>query len=233
MKILAFDSSASAASVCFMADGEIKGIYYQDSGLTHSKTLLKMAQDMMDNMGLAVKDLDMVAVSKGPGSFTGIRIGVAAAKGLAWGGDLKICGVSTLEAAAYQFKSFEDCVICPVMDARHGQVYNGEFIWDGAAIVRSCPDRVISIQDLCAEAKDCGKRYLLVGDGAGECAKAFSQAGLPYIKAPDYLANQNAAGVAMAAEVIGPQDDVTPNYLRLSQAERERHERMKNEKTGK
>ena len=222
MKILALESSAKAASVCLTEDGKLVSQYFQNSGLTHSKTLLKMAEDMLNSLGLTVKDVDLVACAHGPGSFTGIRIGVAAAKGLAWGADLKLCGVSTLEAMAYGFADRESEIICPVMDARRGQIYNGLFTVENGSIKRLSPDRAISIAQLIEEMKQEGKTPLLVGDGAMLCAEAFAGADVPYKLPSPQLMFQNAYGVAAAAENHEPQDDITPNYLRLSQAERER-----------
>ena len=230
MKILALESSAKAASVCLTDDGRLVSQYYQNSGLTHSKTLLKMVEDMLHNMDISVSDIDMVAVAHGPGSFTGIRIGVAAAKGLAWGADLKMCGVSTLEAMAYGMMEFKDCVICPVMDARRGQVYNALFKVCDMGLVRLCPDRAISIQELCDQAEKDGVCYMLVGDGAEMCAEIFRQRGIAHKMVPHQLVMQSAYGVARAAEVKGPQEDIVPNYLRLSQAERERLKKLESEK---
>ena len=229
MKILALESSAKAASVCIMDGRELIAHYFQCSGLTHSRTLLKMAEDMLHGTGLKISDIDMVAVAKGPGSFTGIRIGVAAAKGLAWGADKAICGVSTLEAMAYQ-TAMKGYIICPVMDARRSQVYNALFQSDGNGIERLCPDRAISITDLVKAAGDFEKPFYLVGDGAKICAEEFEKAGVPFGTAPDWAVMQSAVGVALAAVEKGPEDDVIPNYLRLSQAERERLEKEKNTK---
>jgi len=147
MLILALESSAKPASVAVCADGELLGLYFQNCGLTHSRTLLAMAESLLENLGVRAPDVDLVAVSRGPGSFTGVRIGVSAAKGLAWGMDKPVCGVSTLEAMARQ--SPEDgAVLCPVMDARRGQVYNALFEWRDGALVRVREDRAISLECL-------------------------------------------------------------------------------------
>jgi len=151
MLILAFESSSKPASVAVCSDGILLGQYFQNSGLTHSRTLLAMAASLLKNLDLSAKDIDLVAVSRGPGSFTGVRIGVSAAKGLAWGMDKPVCGVSTLEAMAYQ-APIAGMTICPVMDARRSQVYNALFKWqenDGAP-TRLCDDRAISLEDLAA-----------------------------------------------------------------------------------
>ena len=227
MKILAFESSAKAASAALCEDGVLKAQYWQNCGLTHSKTLLKMAEDMLSSMDMRFEDVDELAVSIGPGSFTGIRIGVAVVKGLAWALEKNVRGVSTLEAMAYHLADREGAVICPVMDARRNQVYNAKFIAENGQLKRLCPDRAISIAELMDEAKHDKKCYLLVGDGADLCYSQFSEAGLCTRVAPAPLKFQSAWGVAMAAESVAPQapDDLSPCYLRLSQAERERLER--------
>ena len=230
MKILALESSARAASVCLTDNGRLVAQYFQNSGLTHSKTLLNMADTMLSSLDMTVRDVDMIAAAKGPGSFTGIRIGIAAAKGLSWGADKALCGVSTLEAMAYQLSDREGVIICPVMDARRDQVYNATFEVCGGDIKRLSPDRAISIRELLPEAEaEKQKKYLLVGDGAHIAAAEFDKCGIEYVLAPDMLVMQTAFGVALAAEKIGAQDDIEPNYLRLSQAERERlaREQMK------
>ena len=135
MKILAIESSARAASAAVCEDRRIIAQYYQASGLTHSRTLLPMVLDMLKSTELKIEDLDGIAVAAGPGSFTGIRIGVAAAKGIAWGADKPLCGVSTLAAMAHACNS-ENTVICPVMDARRSQVYNALFERKSGALCR-------------------------------------------------------------------------------------------------
>lgn len=222
MKILALESSAKAASVCLTEDGVLVSQYFQNSGLTHSRTLLKMAENMLANLGITVKDVDLIACAVGPGSFTGIRIGVAAAKGLAWGADLKLCGVSTLEAMAYCMQDREGSLICPVMDARRGQIYNALFTIQNGEVKRVCPDRAIAVSSLIDEIKVCGKMPVLIGDGAKLCAAEFEKEGIGYSIPSPQLIMQAAFGVAAAAEKYDPQDDISPNYLRLSQAERER-----------
>ena len=231
MNILAIESSAKAASVALCRDGALIAQYFQASGLTHSRTLLKMAEDMLSDLELTLRNVDAVAVARGPGSFTGIRIGVAAAKGLCWGGDLPCVGVSTLEAMAWQGLGHTDCVICPAMDARRGQIYNAKFRFEGETLQRLADDRAISLEELVEEAKKEKISYFFVGDGARMCYNRFLAEGLPARLAPAPLLLQTAWGVAMAAmgQPLQPGDDLTPNYLRLSQAERERLERLKSQ----
>ena len=227
MKILALESSAKAASVAYLKDGELMAQYYQASGLTHSRTLLSMTEDMLKSLDMKVTDMDGIAVAMGPGSFTGIRIGVAAAKGLSWGADKPVCGVSTLEAMAHHCCD-DRYIICPVMDARRSEVYNGLFKYENGSIVRLTEDRAISLKDLSEEAKNSDKTFFLVGDGAMLCYNYFTDNGINAVLAPANVRLQSAWGVGKAAESgeFSDPGDLTPNYLRLSQAERERLEKQ-------
>lgn len=226
MKLLAIETSARAASVAICHDRTLVAQYFQNSGLTHSATLLKMVEDLLCSSNIQLKALDAVAVAHGPGSFTGIRIGVAAAVGLAWGAGLPACGVSTLEAMAYNAQA-TGCVVCPVMDARRGQVYNALFLNSAGSVERLTPDRAISVEELLDEAVLDGRQYYLLGDGAPLVRQAFHTAGLPCSLAPPPILLQNAWGVACAALDAPKQspNDLQPVYLRVSQAERERAER--------
>ena len=237
MLILAFESSAKAGSVALLRDGALLSEYIQHGGQTHSRTLMKMADDMLTNCDLTPKDVDAVACAAGPGSFTGVRIGLSAAKGFAWAGELPCCGVSTLEAMAYGVMPFEGIIIC-AMDARRNQVYNALFRSDGAQITRLTPDRAISIEELRADLLKIDEKKILVGDGAQLCYNTL-KGELPELRlAPEHLRQQRASGVAVCAQAMllaGENFDggtVTPNYLRLSQAERERNERLKNQNKG-
>ena len=153
MRILAFESSAKAASVAILQDGALLGEYFQNSGQTHSRTLAKMAEDLLANCDLTVADIDAVAVAAGPGSFTGVRIGVAAAKGLVWARELPCYGVSTLEAMV-RGAAMCDGVYCACMDARRAQVYNAVFSVEDGKLLRLSEDRAISIEELGAELKN-------------------------------------------------------------------------------
>lgn len=227
MLTLSFESSAKAASVALMQDGTLLGEYTQCTALTHSRTLLPMAEDLLKNTELTMKDMDLFACAYGPGSFTGIRIGVAAVKGLAWALNKPCVGVSTLEAMAWHGVSAGG-IICPVMDARRSQVYNALFeIRDGVP-VRLCEDRPIALAELMEEVRSVtAEPVFLVGDGMKITSDAFAAAGVPFRTAPGNLAFQSAWGVAMAAQFHEPTDadNLLPVYLRLSQAERERLEK--------
>ena len=168
MLILAFESSARAASAALLKDGKLLSQYTQCSGLTHSRTLLPMGEDMLKNAELTLGDVDLLAVAHGPGSFTGIRIGVSMVKGLAWALDKPCVGVSTLEAMAWHGLSAGG-LICPVMDARRSQVYNALFSVENGRPVRLTEDRPISLDDLAQELGSYDWPAFLVGDGAEIC----------------------------------------------------------------
>lgn len=227
MLILALESSAKAASVALMEDENLIAQYSQCSGLTHSRTLLPMLEDMLKNTEKNIADVDLIAVAHGPGSFTGIRIGVSTVKGLAWAAQKSCVGVSTLEAMAWHGAS-SGGLICPVMDARRSQVYNALFEIDDARPKRLTEDRAISLSELAQELRADGREPLLVGDGAKLTYDYLTQAGLACRIAPANLVYQSAWGVGMAAldKKPGNADDLLPVYLRLSQAERERQERL-------
>lgn len=201
--------------------------YTQCSALTHSRTLLPMAEDLLKNTDMTLNDVDRIACAHGPGSFTGIRIGVATVKGLSWALDKPCVGVSTLEAMAWHGVSAGGYVCC-VMDARRSQVYNAIFeIRDGRP-VRLTDDRAVSLEELKADVTKLGQEVLLVGDGTKITADFFLKNGIPFRTAPENLVMQSAWGVAMAAEgkEAGKSETLLPVYLRLSQAERERQERL-------
>ena len=227
MLILAFESSAKPASAALVKDGQLLSQYMQCSALTHSRTLLPMAEDMLKNAALKLSDVDLIAVAHGPGSFTGIRIGVATVKGLAWAAEKPCVGVSTLEAMAWHGLAVGG-YICPVMDARRSQVYNALFKIEHGRPVRMTEDRPIALDELSKEVTALNAPVFLVGDGAALCFEYFTAHGVPCVMAPDNLRWQDAWGVAMAAadKTPGNADELLPVYLRLSQAERERQERL-------
>ena len=230
MKILALESSALAASAALWADGKCVGLYMQNCGLTHSETLLPMAENLLKGCAVSLNEVDLVAVARGPGSFTGVRIGVATAKGLSWGLDKPCCGVSTLEAMAWQGAHLEGKLLCCCMDARRGQVYNALFRAEGESLQRLREDRAISLAELLA---DLPEAPVLLGDGAGITAKALEEAGMAYTLAPENVRIQSAWGVALAA-ARAPQEawgEPEPVYLRLSQAERERLAKLNHDQT--
>ena len=233
MMILAFETTAKAGSVALLEDGRLLAESYQNTGLTHSQTLMVMAQDMLKAAGKTMADVTAVAVAEGPGSFTGVRIGVAAAKGLAWGGELPCYGVSTLESMALTLGVYEGYV-CPCMDARRNQVYNALFYVNHGEVQRLTEDRAIALSDLAEELQKLDGPIFLVGDGSNLTYNTLKSAIAALVLTPEHRMHQRASGVALAAAkkiAAGETGDgaaLAPNYLRLSQAERERMEKMKN-----
>lgn len=236
MKILALESSALAASVCLTEDETPIAQFFQNSGLTHSRTLLPMTEELLKSCGVRLEEVDVIAVAAGPGSFTGLRIGVSAAKGLGWSLDKPCAKVSTLEAMAWNLAVCPGD-ICPVMDARREQVYNARFFSDGETVTRLTEDRAISLAGLGLELKDREKEQILVGDGAQLCYNELVKEGLSLRLAPPNLRCQSAWGVARAAleqarkGTLITAEELKPDYHRLSQAERERLEKERKQTT--
>ena len=230
MLILAFETSAKAASVALHDGQKLLAESYQNTGMTHSQSLMVMAEDALKQCGKCAQDVTAVAVAEGPGSFTGVRIGVAAAKGFAWGREIPCYGISTLEAMAETLGIFQGYV-CPVMDARRAQVYNALFYVNRGVISRVTPDRAIALNDLSEELKNLTEPVFLVGDGSNLCYNTLSKEVPNLVLPAEHRMHQRAVGVALlaakqAAQGIAPGGaDLTPNYLRLSQAEREKLER--------
>ena len=230
MLTLAFETSAKAASVALHDGQKLLGESYQNTGLTHSQTLMVMAEDALKQCGKTAADVTAVAVAEGPGSFTGVRIGAAAAKGFAWGREIPCYGISTLEAMAHSLGIYQGYV-CPVMDARRAQVYNALFYVNRSEITRVAPDRAIALADLSEELKSLSEPVFLVGDGSNLCYNTLLKDVPNLVLPPEHRMHQRAVGVALlavqaAAAGNAPTGaELTPNYLRLSQAEREKLER--------
>ena len=230
MLILAFETSAKAASVALHDGQKLLAESYQNTGMTHSQTLMVMAEDALKQCGKTAADVTAVAVAEGPGSFTGVRIGAAAAKGFAWGREIPCYGISTLEAMAHSLGIYQGYV-CPVMDARRAQVYNALFYVNRSEITRVAPDRAIALADLSEELKSLSEPVFLVGDGSNLCYNTLLKDVPNLVLPPEHRMHQRAVGVALlavqaAAAGIAPGGaELTPNYLRLSQAEREKLER--------
>lgn len=232
MLILAFETSAKAAGVALHDGVRLLAESYQNTGLTHSQTLMVMAEDALKQCNLTAQDVTHVAVAAGPGSFTGVRIGVAAAKGFSWGSNIPCIGVSTLEAMAKGLGIY-DGVVCAVMDARRSQVYNALFEVKCGVYSRICEDRAISLEELGAQLQSESRPIFLVGDGSILTYKTLQGSVPCLILPPEHRMHQRGAGVALvAAEKIAAGEcpsgaDLEPNYLRLSQAEREKLEKLK------
>ena len=225
--ILAFETSAKAASVALLDKGILLGENYQNTGLTHSQTLMSMAETLLDSCGKTADDVTAVAVANGPGSFTGVRIGVAAAKGFAWGKEIPCYGVSTLEAMAEGLGIYDGYVV-PAMDARRNQTYTAIFRAEAGKLTRIEEDSAISLEELGEKLKNCEKPIFLVGDGAVLCYNTLEGTVSGLVLPLEHRQHQRASGVALVAKKLmdaGLHSDgasLTPNYLRLSQAERER-----------
>lgn len=196
MKILALESSAVSASVALTEDDKLIAQSFQNCGLTHSRTLLPMAEALLANCGVSLSEVDAFAVAHGPGSFTGVRIGVATVKGLALGTDRPCVGVSTLEAMAWGARSLGGSLCC-VMDARAGQVYNALFEVDGLMPRRLCDDRALKMTELSEEIGEAP--YFLVGDGANLCYNTIKDSCTGLRLAPPELRYATGFGVAAAA----------------------------------
>lgn len=231
MKILAIDTSATAASVAVMQEDKIIGEFFINTSLTHSQTLIPMAEQLLKNISLTVKDLDAVAVNAGPGSFTGVRIGVAAAKGIAFADDLPCISVSTLQSMAYNMLE-SDCIVCAVMDARCQQVYNALFRVNGKAVERLTDDRALSLDDLKRELERIDEKIVLVGDGTAITEKYIGGLLSNVTSAPLNKRIQTASSTAMVASEMFKEgrtmssEELMPVYLRLPQAQRELNKRQ-------
>ncbi len=227
MKILALETSAKSVSAAVAEDGVIIASAYQNSGLTHSRTLMPLMDGMLHNAALTLEDINLIAVAHGPGSFTGLRIGVSAAKGLAWAKELPCCGVSTLEAMARGVSDFDGLIVC-AMDARRQQVYHALFRSENGALTRLCEDCAIGLEELAGHLRELPQPMLVVGDGGQLCYDYLTAAGIPCRLASPGHRFQNAIGVALAAADMAragqtcTAQELQPVYLRLSQAERER-----------
>lgn len=226
MKILAIDSSAKAASVALVEDEHLLGEFFVNVGLTHSQTLMPMVEDLLRNANVKLSEIDVLAVSVGPGSFTGLRIGISAVKGMASVSDTHCFGVSTLESMAYNFVG-ENVLVCAVMDARCNQVYNAVFEVCDEKITRLTPDRTISIEDLYSELESFECEVVFVGDGALLCYNK-NTGNLNVRLAHESKRFQRASSVAFAAlnalaarKKTLNSEALRPVYLRLPQAERE------------
>lgn len=234
MLICSVDSSATPASVCLLENDKIIAEYYLNTGFTHSQTLMAMLESVLKISGKSADDIDLYAVNSGPGSFTGVRIGVSAVKGMAYALDKPCVEVSTLESMAYNLLG-SHTIVCACMDARRRQVYHGLFRVDGDKVERLCDDTAIAVDDLLSGLPD-HEEIILVGDGAELVDQSTDD---PLITlAPPNLRYQRASSVALAAvekynrgEVVSPAA-LMPRYLRLSQAERERNAKINKEQDG-
>ena len=223
MKILSIDSSSVAASAAVAADGKILSEVFANNGFTHSKTLMNVVKNAIDLSGVSLDEIDLIACVTGPGSFTGVRIGVACAKGLAFTNEIPCIGISTLETFPYNISCIEGTV-CGIMDARCQQVYTASFEVKDSLVSRITPDRAISIDSLIEDFDSYSGRIYLLGDGAGLVKSKTQDSRIILVNSNNLY--QRASSAALAAfnkdknDYITP-DRLVPSYLRLPQAERE------------
>ena len=235
MIILAFDSTAKAASAA-VTDGErLLALYNIDNGLTQSELLLPMAENILKSLKLSFSDVELLACSVGPGSFTGVRIGAALVKGLAFGKNIPCSSISTLDALAENLRGLNG-IIVPCMDARRAQVYTAIYRAKDGELEKLCEDKAIAISDLAEELKQYeGENIYLSGDGYATAKRGLLAAGVKVMTTPTLLLTENAYSVAVLAhrkhecgESVSD-SEISPTYLRMPQAERERLERLAKE----
>ena len=225
--------SASPVSAALLNDGFLAGEFYLNTKTTHSQTLMPIVSSLLSTTGTDIKDIDVFAVNAGPGSFTGVRIGVASVKGMALPLGKLCAGVSTLESMACCMP-YESGIICAVMDARCSQVYNALFEVMENGVVRVCEDRALSIEELTEELKTLDRKIILVGDGAELCYNKMKTELSTVELSPENIRYQKASGVCMAAESKYNEgktltsSELMPTYLRLPQAQRELMAKSKN-----
>ncbi len=230
MIILALDSTAKAAAVALLDTEQLIAKDMHDDGNTHSSTLLPMVETLLKANSLTVNDIDLFAASAGPGSFTGVRIGAATLKGLAFGKNKPCVAVSALEALAYNMRH-TDCTVCALMDARRGQFYTATFEIANGDVKRITPDEAKSGEDIAASLAKYEKVYL-VGDGAAVALPFFSDNAC---LAPSECLLADGESVGLLANklyALGEyvsDAEFAPTYLRLPQAERERLEKLQQE----
>lgn len=230
------ESSAGSASVAYLSDGKILGQYYINAGLTHSTTLMPMTEELLNTAKLSLKNIDYFAVSIGPGSFTGLRIGISAIKGISLAENKPCVAVSSLEAIAYNF-IYTDTIVCAVIDARCNRFFTATFkcIKDGT-VERLSEDKALSYEEIAEKLNKnyCNESIVLAGDGA-ELAYKLMENSVSSLKiAPQHLRYQQSIGVAMAAEKLANKGKTVtsqqflPSYLSLPQAQRELQKKLNN-----
>ncbi len=234
MNILSLDCCSSSCSAALTQDDRLLSLCLLDCGLGHSKTILTQIDQVLTNAGMTLRDIDYIATTVGPGSFTGIRIGVATAKGLSQATGIGLIPLSTMDALAYNSTAPDGTILACVLDARRQQVYNALFEMRNGRPVRLCEDRALSVEELGEQLQTMHQPVLFLGDGAPLCYDRLSDR-LDCRIAPRNLIAASAASAAMAAYQIACQDhfcptdchDLMPVYLRRPQAERERLERLR------
>lgn len=229
MKILSVDSSSVSASVAITENGVTLAENFINNGLTHSQTLMPMVENTLSDADVSIKDIELLAITNGPGSFTGVRIGIASVKGMADALNKKCVAVSTLEATAEPLKN-EDCIVCAVMDARCNQVYTAIFEKGN----RLCEDKAVLIDELGDELKNYNKKVVFIGDGSVLCYEKLKDVVTNISVADEDIRYVHASSIGRLAELKikngeMPLDsaNLVPFYLRLPQAERELNNKLK------
>ena len=236
MKILGLDSSGIVASVAIVEDENLIAEYTVNYKKTHSQTLLPMLDEIVKMTELDLKTIDAIAVAKGPGSFTGLRIGSATAKGLGLALDKPLVGIPTVEALAYNLYDVNG-LICPIMDARRSQVYTGIYRFENHQLVTLKKQWAAPVDELLEELNQRGEMVTFLGDGVPVFRELIAEKlQVPYSFAPAHVNKQRAAAVAALGSIYYKEGrtetaaEHVPEYLRVSQAERERAEREKAQK---
>ena len=231
MKFLAIDTANEYLCVVAYNDGKTACAFLPNCTMRHSTQIMAQVEKALAECDLTLSECDFFAAVVGAGSFTGIRIGVSAAKGLAWAKELPCAAVSTLEAMAQNLAHMEDFVIVCAMDARRNQVYNALFHEQNGSLQRLCEDRAVALSVVAEDLKNEARKKIIVGDGAVLCYNYLTQSGISCTLAPESLRMQDAVGVCLCAHTAAQQEllissaELQPVYLRLSQAERERLEK--------
>lgn len=235
MLLLAIESSGLVASVAIMSEDKLIGEYTTNFKKTHSQTLLPMLDEVVRMTGISLDDVDAIAVSGGPGSFTGLRIGAATAKGLGLALDKPLIHVPTVDALAYNLFGTNQ-VICPIMDARRQQVYTGLYTFEGDAFKVLCQQKAVGIEEIVQEINGMGSPVIFLGDGVAVYRDIIEKTiQVPCSFAPLHLNVQRAGALAALGKIyfeegrLETADEHVPDYLRLSQAERELKERQARE----
>ncbi len=232
MRILGLDSSGLVASVAIVEDTELRGEYTINYKKTHSQTLLPMLDTVAKMIELDLNTIDAIAVAGGPGSFTGLRIGSATAKGLGLALQKPIIHVSTVEALAYNLAGHRD-MVCPLMDARRNQAYTGLYSFDGNQMQTICPQCAVGIEEIIEKVNEQNRAVVFLGDGVPVFTSYIEEhCKVPYTFAPAHLNKQRAGAVAALGMlfykkgIFESATDHKPDYLRISQAERELKEKI-------
>lgn len=238
MRILGIDSSGLVASIALVIEGDLVAEYTINYKKTHSQTLLPMLDEIVKMIGFPLEELDAIAVAGGPGSFTGLRIGAATAKGLGLALKKPIVSIPTVDGLAYNLYGTEK-LICPIMDAKRNQVYTGLYDYEGENLHVISPQKAVSLDSIIEEINSMKREIIFLGDGVPVYKEQIaSKIKVPYLYAPAHLSKQRAGAIATLGSIYYKEGRIQsamehePEYLRLSQAERELAEKNEANKEG-